>query len=467
MKRLPKPTLESLFVATFALLGLRMGLRPLGDNSLFIHLRTGLDLVRTGQVPRVDPYSFTSGGDPWVVQSWLASAAYGVAERLGGFPGVRVLQGLLYALLAWLVAGLVRTGSPWRTALAGTLAIGLGLVYWSPRPLAFGLLGMAATVLVVERRRPWWWLVPIVWVWVNTHGSFVLGLGWLLLLAVGDRLDRGRGTTEGPPWRPDVLPWIGGFVAGLVVACVNPLGPRLLVFPLAVVSRREAFAHVAEWRSPSFHGAAGTFTLLCLIGVVVVVARSRPRWRDLLPLAAFLLAALAAQRNLPMAGVVAAPILARSLRAGAGAVARRPGIHLAIAGLLGALGALFVALAATTPAFDLEGYPVRAAALVEPGARVATTDIAAGYLILERGDEVRVLMDDRVDLHPVRLAKDYVRLLDGRPDSLDLLEAYGADTVVWETDRALHAQLAASERWRRVGVRDGWAVWVRDGAAGS
>ena len=456
MKRLPPPSLESLFVATFALLGLRIGLRPLGDNSLFVHLRTGLDLVRTGHVPRSDPYSFTSGGDPWVVQSWLASAAYGVVERLGGFPAVRLLQGLLYALLAWLLARLVRTGAPARTALAGALAIGVGLVYWSPRPLAFGLLAAAATVLVVERRRPWWWLLPIVWVWVNAHGSFVLGLGWLVLVAVGERLDGRR--------RPDVLPWLGGFAAGLLVACVNPLGPRLLVFPLAVVSRRESFSHVAEWRSPSFQGAAGVFTLLCLIGIVVVIARARPPWRDLLPLAAFLLAGLAAQRNLPMAGVVAAPVLGRALRAATAPSAedRRPPIHLTIAGVLGALALLFVGLAATQPAFDLEGYPVRAARLLRPGVdTVATTDIAAGYLILEHGADARVLMDDRVDLHPVELAEDYVRLLDGKPDALDLLDRYDPDVVLWETDTALHALLAASGRWRRVGVRDGWGVWVR------
>ncbi|HVF33130.1 MAG TPA: hypothetical protein VM933_08845, partial [Acidimicrobiales bacterium] len=319
----------------------------------------------------------------------------------------------------------------------------------------------AATVLVVERRRPWWWLVPIVWVWVNSHGSFVLGLGWLVLVAIGERLD-GRS-------RPDVLPWLGGFAAGLAVACLNPLGPRLLVFPVAVVSRREAFAHVAEWRSPSFQGAAGVFTLLCLVGVVVVVARSRPPWRDLLPLAGFVLAALAAQRNLPMAGVVAAPVLARCLRpTETVGDDRRPEVHLAIAGVLGVLGALFLALAATGAAFDLDGYPVQAARLVDPGAKVATTDIAAGYLILERGEDARVLMDDRVDLHPVRLAKDYVRLLDGKPDALALLDRYGADAVLWETDTALHAQLAASgSGWRRVGVRDGWGAWVRDGAAGS
>ena len=457
-RRLRAPALESLFVATFALLGLRLGLRPLGDNSLFIHLRTGLDLVRTGHIPRSDPYSFTAAGDPWVVQSWLASGSYGVAERLGGFPLVRIEQGLLYGMLGWLLARLARTGSPWRTALVATLAVGVGVVYWSPRPLAFGLVAMAATVLVVERRRPWWWLVPIVWVWANSHGSFALGLVWLVGLVVGERLDGQR--------RPEALPWLGGFVAGLAVACLNPLGPRLLAFPLAVLPKREVFGEVVEWRSPSFQSATGLFTLVCVIGIVLVVAGARASWRDLLPLAGFVLLALAAQRNLPMLGVVAAPVLGRALQAATSGDDRRPPLHLAIAALLGALAALFVAVAATQPAFEEEGYPVRAARLYERPARVVTTDVAAGYLILRDGDGANVFIDDRVDLHPVRTIEDYLHLLDGRPGALRILDRYDADVVLWETDRPLHAQLDASGRWRRVGARDGWAVWVREPARG-
>lgn len=457
------PSLESLFVGTFALLGLRLGLRPLGDNSLFIHLRTGLDLVRTGHVPRTDPYSFTAVGDPWVVQSWLASLVYGLAERAGGFGLVRLSHGVLYGLVAWLLARLVRTGSPWRTALAGVVAIGIGVVHWAPRPLGFGILGLALTVLVVERRRPWWLLVPVVWVWVNTHGSFVLGLGWLVLVAVGQWLDGDHRRS----WRPPVLPWLGGFVVGLAVACLNPLGPRLLVFPLTVVGRREAFSHVVEWRSPSFQSGRGLFLAGCLVVLVVVLARARPRlgWRDVLPVAGFLGASLVAQRNLPMLAVVAAPVLARALRPEAPAAAdRRPSLHLAIGGLLAALGVLFVVVAAREPAFDLDGYPVAASLLLERGSRVATTDVAAGYLILRRGDEARVLIDDRVDLYPVRVTTEYLELLDGRPGALGVLDRYDVETVLWETDRALHAQLAASERWRRVGTRDGWAVWVRGGS---
>lgn len=457
MTTLRRPSLETLFVATFALLGLRIGLRPLGDNSLFIHLRTGIDLVRTGHIPRTDPYSFTAAGDPWVVQSWLASACYGVAERVGGFEAVRVLHGVLYALLGAMLGRLVRTGSAWRTALAGVLVVGLGIVYWSPRPLVFGLLCLAATVLVVERRRPWWWLLPIVWIWANAHGSFVLGLGWLVLVVAGERLDGQR--------RPDSLPWLGGFAAGLVVACLNPLGPRLLVFPLVVIGRREAFSHVVEWRSPSFQSGTGLLTLLCLVGAVVVLARTRPSWRDLVPVAAFVVAGLAAQRNLPMAAVVLAPVLGRSLRARVPVDVDevRPRINVTIAAVLGALGLLFLVAAAVGAPFELDGYPVRAASALDDlgPVRVATTDVAAGYLILRGREGVHVLIDDRVDLYPVRITEDYLRLRDGRPDAMRVLDRYDPDVVLWETDRALSAQLAASRSWRRVEVRDGWGVWVR------
>ena len=101
--RLRAPSLESLFVATFGLLGLRLGLRPIGDNSLFTHLRTGIDLVRTWHVPTTDPYSFTSGGEPWVVQSWFASLLYGLANEMGHHALI-IEQGVIFARVAAVMA---------------------------------------------------------------------------------------------------------------------------------------------------------------------------------------------------------------------------------------------------------------------------------------------------------------------------------------------------------------------------
>ena len=61
--------------------------------------------------PSHDPYTFTAPGEPWVVQSWLASLLYASAERLGG-PRRRpaASSGVLAALLAGLGWRLLATG---------------------------------------------------------------------------------------------------------------------------------------------------------------------------------------------------------------------------------------------------------------------------------------------------------------------------------------------------------------------
>src|SRR5439155_6280141 len=161
----------------------------------------------------------------WVVQSWLPEWTYGWAHELGGYRLVVVEQAVLMAALALLLGLLARAGTPLRTALAAGIAVGAGAAYWVPRPLMFGLIAMALTVLVVERRRSPWWLVPIMWIWVSSHGSFLLAAGWLAARALGEAADTRA-------WPRHTLRYVGGLAAGLVVSIANPLGPRLLTFPL-------------------------------------------------------------------------------------------------------------------------------------------------------------------------------------------------------------------------------------------
>jgi len=248
------PKMESLFTAAVVLFGFRLGARPIGDNSMFTHLRTGIDMVATGSIPRSDPYSFTAASHRWVVQSWLPEWSYGWAHRLGGYKLVVFEQAVLVALLAWLVVRLARAGSPLRTALAGITAVGVGTALWTPRPLLFGLICMALLIAIVERRRSPWLLLPVVWLWVNSHGSFPLGLAWLGARALGEGLDWRA-------WPRDTLRYVGWFVAGLLVSVANPLGARLLTFPLTLGEKREAFQNIVEWRSPDFSRSGGYFAL--------------------------------------------------------------------------------------------------------------------------------------------------------------------------------------------------------------
>ena len=467
------PRLESLFVAVLALFGFRLGVRPIGDNSMFTHMRTGIDMVAGQGIPRVDPYSATAAGRRWVVQSWLPEWTYGWAHRIGGFELVVLEQAVLCVLLVLVVLRLARAGSPLRTTLAGAVAVGIGAPFWSPRPLLFGLVCMALLVTVVERRRSPWLLVPLVWVWVQSHGSFPLGLAWLGARAVGEWMD----------WRSrphDTLRYVTWFAAGLAASVLSPLGERLLLFPLTVGEKREAFRTVVEWQSPDFQGSAGRFSLVFLALALVVLVRYRVSWRDVVPVVVFLAGALLALRILPVAAIVVAPVLGRALRraedhpgrpattaAGppAGASLR---VHRAFLATIVVAFVFFGASVLTNPPLRLEPYPVRAVAyLDEQGLlasphRLAHQDFVGNYLILRFGVKARVFIDDRVDMYPAKVSGDYRALLGGTPDSTEVLDRRDVDVVLWDRKLALATVLQASGRWTQVFRDDDWVVYRRE-----
>lgn len=464
---LPRATgVEALVLATFALLGFGIGARPLGDNSSFLHLRTGIEILKTWHIPTADPYSFSAHGQPWVVQSWLASVTYGAAYRVAGVHLVVLLDAVLMALLAVVVATLARTGVGPRTMASAGVAVILGALYWSPRPLIFGLVGLGLLVLVVERDHNPWWLVPIMWVWVNTHGSFPLGYAWLGLRLVGEAIDtRSLRRTR---WK-----LAGISVVALAVSAINPLGPKLLAFPFSVGDKQAAFKHIVEWASPNFQTGQGMMTLVFLGLAVIIVGRAKLAWADTLPVAAFLVLGLFSARNLAPFAVVIAPALGRALRptmpsSPAGNDPARRRLNMAAGAALGLLAIVFTASSLSGSGLALAPYPTKAESwlaangLLDPARhRVVSQDWVGCYLILVRGLHGRVFIDDRVDMYPLSVSSDYEALLHGQSNSADILSRYGADVVLWQRKLGLPGILDARGGWRHAYEDRDWVVLTR------
>jgi hypothetical protein len=87
----------------YALL-LALGPRLLNDPDSFWHLFIGRWMVEHLAVPRVDTFSFTMAGAPWIAKEWLSQLLYAGAHALGGWVAVVVLAAaaaaLAFALLA-------------------------------------------------------------------------------------------------------------------------------------------------------------------------------------------------------------------------------------------------------------------------------------------------------------------------------------------------------------------------------
>ena len=193
-----------------------------------------------------------------------------------------------------------------------------------------------------------------MWLWVNTHGSFPLGLAALGLLLVGRWLDRGDARAEARAF--------GWAVAGTLLAAVNPLGPKLLVFPLGLLSNREAFGAIAEWKAPTWHTAGEwLFAVELAVAVLACLARGR-RWRVALPLVVFGAMGLMSVRNVAPTSLVLLPGLAVCLR-GVGSLdgTGRPRVLRPVLAVLVALAVVVPVISlVSSPDTDLEAYPEQA-----------------------------------------------------------------------------------------------------------
>jgi hypothetical protein len=402
------------------------------------------------------------------VQSWLPEWTYGWVYRIGGLRLVVIEQAVLMALLTLVIARLARAGTPLRTALAASIAVGMGAAYWVPRPLMVGLLAMALTIMLVERRWSPWWLVPLMWVWVSSHGSFLLAPAWLAARALGEAFDR-RAVPS------DSLRYLGAMAAGLAVSVLNPLGPKLLTFPLAVGEKQRIFKTIVEWHSPDFQTTAGEFTLLFLVLALIVLMRRGAPALDVVPVVGFLALGLIAQRNLPLAAIVLAPALGRALQvrtaeaAAAGVTPRREPstVNLAFAGIIALAFVIFTAGVYRENPLSVKAYPVAAINFLErsglrgPSHRMAEQDTVGCYLDLRYGRRARVFVDDRYDMFPLSVADDYEDLIKGRPQSLTILDRRRVDVVLWDKSLPLVSTLRATGHWEQVFQKDAWVVLRR------
>lgn len=457
----------TVLVALLVVAGVQLGQRPLNDNSFLTHLATGRLILDRGTIPTTDPYSFSAQGEPWTVQSWLASVAYASLERLGGLTAVRVLIIVLTTVLLLLVWRLTDEAR----SLAGRVLLLVGVVvvandYWSERPALIGLIGVALVLLAARDEMHPAWLIPVMWVWCNSHGSFPFAPVILGLLVVGRWMDRSSPRAE--------MRALAACLVGIAVAVVNPLGWRLLVFPATALDKREAFTSIVEWQAPGWdRPSQWAFAALAVGGLVALGLRHR-RWRSILPTVAFAVAAATSMRNIAPATIVIVASVAPALASlGTLKVDDRRAINRTATVAFSAIAVVFLVVGLAGPDTDLEPFPAEVAAWMEdegltgPDVHVLTSEVAGNYFEARFGpDEVRVFIDDRVDMYPIEVIETYRSLIDPERSAefAETLASIDPTMVVWSDDSALGRWLLdggdEAAAWRVEHRVDGWLVAV-------
>lgn len=445
----------------------RLAMLPLNDNSFFTHLATGRIILDRGSVPSSDPYTFTAAGESWTVQSWLASVAYAGAERLAGAVGIKLLVLVLFTIstaLLWYLSR--RAGSLLLRLLLVAGALAVSSAAWSERPYMIGIIGLALVWLALDGSIPAVVLVPFMWVWANTHGSFVLALALVASYGVGAWFDA-RLEQRRLDHRP-ITHTGAAVVFGSLLAVASPLGFRALLFPVNTVSRSDLLGEIVEWQAPNFDSANQLAYLVLVSAAVWALMRLR-QWRYALPLLAFVMASLTSQRNIAMATVVLVPVIAAAIPpVGTLRSETKPRLGVFVAAVMTALLGLVIAGGLVLPRLGLGGYPTAAISWLGPQGletRTATQDFTGNLIEALDGPERVVFVDDRADMFPPDVLRDFLSLARGKPEWSRILADYEIDQVVWRRADPLGSLLAADRTWRVLFSDSEWVVACRRGAA--
>jgi len=295
-----------------------------GDPDIWWHLRNAEYLLQNHHLPRVDMYSFTVAGHPWINHEWLAEIPYYLAWRAGGLLGIRILEIALLDIifLALLYLCYRASGNSKAAVLAVCYSIFLATVSFGPRTILFGYLYMVILLILLQQfrlrgRAALWAIPPLFCLWVNTHGSWLLGLILFSITVAAGLLQGSWGQVQAERWTPPQLRALLLTGAASVAALfVNPFGPRLVFYPFDLAFRQKLnISHIAEWVSVDFHNMRGKVVLTLLVLLLVSALLRAARWTlaELLLLLFGLYCGLTYIRFLFLLGIVVAPLLARIL----------------------------------------------------------------------------------------------------------------------------------------------------------
>lgn len=490
----------------------------LGDGDTGWHIRTGQWVLAQGRFPHEDLFSFSMQGRQWFAWEWLADVLFALLHDAWGLRALVLLAGVVIAATAALLLRyMVWRGANLLVAILAMLAVcSVSMLHWLARPHMFtwGFLLLTLWLLEADRRRPSrrvWLLVPLVALWVNTHGGFAALLVTVAIYAAGSGAEelwaawerRANADKTGQPWLrlPPGLQRYGA----LLVACsaatlVNPYGWQLHHHIGAYLQSDFILNNVQEFRAPDFRGESlRIFEVVLLLGLLLagrLVARRQIT--QALLIVAWAHAALLSVRHVPLFMIVAAPLLAGELTALIAQGAERGNAWLKILSDIaedyggrsrspseaGPLVVNFVGLAAIAtiavmlgaragdPKWKAEFPAVRfpklaADALGERivGQRLLSTDQWGDYLVYRFHPEFKVFIDGRSDFYDPAIRDEYLALMNGKWGWQRILDKHGFEAALLPASWALTSTLKLDPGWRLV-YDDGAALYFERVAGG-
>jgi hypothetical protein len=450
------------------------------DPDLWWHIRTGELILSTHRWVTTDPYSYTAARAPWMSCEWLGDVFFAVVYRFGGLRGLEVLLVVLASAVVLALYGFatLRSGNCKAAFLVTAVLLALANASFNLRPQMLGYLFLIFTLIALERFRQGKqravWLLPILFlVWVNTHGSWIIGLGTVALYILAGLMNFQIGNLEARRWtnserlRLEIV-----FMLALVAIPITPYGGRLAAYPFTVASSLPiSVANILEWQVMPFNLGGGKIFLALLLGFFLAQVAFRFSWH-LDELLLFLFGTAMAcmhVRFLLLFVPFFAPLAATVLAKWSPAYNKAKDQYLLNFALMA--GVIIATVHYLPSKADMEKrvaeqFPVRALEYLRahsvPGPLFNSYGFG-GYLI-ESG--YTTFIDGRSELfEQIGVLGDYMHITLLKPGALQVLGGYGIQSCLLQRDEPFATLLASLPNWKKVYSDDVSALYVKQNAA--
>ncbi|HEY6120291.1 MAG TPA: hypothetical protein VIV66_10050 [Pyrinomonadaceae bacterium] len=458
--------------------------RPLSDPDFWFHLKTGQYLFQHHGIPRTELFSFTNFGRPWVAHGWLSGAIfYAIYSRLG-LSALVFLFALLTTLAFW-IAFKRSNSHVFIGGFCALLGVWTVLTTIGVRPRVFTLLFASIYLALLNRYAQRgkgiyaiWWLVPLMTLWANLHGGFLIGLALIILTIVGLILD-GLGKQDMRALLRRARTLIMVLIACSVAVLANPFGLRLYTFPISVLMSPVFQSAIVDWVSPNFHEPE-LFPLALLILLTItalVLSPKRPKPSELLFFLATFYSTLRTQRNLSILALVAVPILADHLHswltstrfgrifdkpAAQGSNYRALGLSLLLLLPLGMFASKLKSTVYVFPKQQVLDAPLNAVTYLKEneiwGNTFTYPNIWGAYVLWAL--QLNPVYIDGRDVYPEEFVKEYLGMVSGSADWREPFERYGVRIVIVKPKAILAREIGESPDWQQI-FSDDFAVVFR------
>ncbi|MGA8089564.1 MAG: hypothetical protein WCA10_20000 [Terracidiphilus sp.] len=419
---------------------LNPALESVRDPDIWWHLADARQLTSTHHFMTTETNSFTVGGQPWVNPEWLAELPYWFSYQALHLRGIYLFEWLVtcanLVFMYW--RGCRRSGHAGAAWWAALMAFVLISVNSGPRTIAMAYIAMSAELAILEaaergKTRALWLLPPLFCIWVNLHGSWLIGLALLFLYVLCGAFGVRKGMIEQVAFthaeRNRFLAVLGLSIGALFI---NPYGWRLVWNPIDMMFNQKLnIANVMEWKPLDLTTIAGAaaFAAMCLMVVCNAIQGRKWRVYELAFVFFAWYAALVHMRFLFMAAVLTTPFLAVDLRRAFNLGSDEKTIPAANAVMATAAALVFIFIFPSEKKLDAKlgtFFPMQTLASIQPSWRTFNSDFVGGMMTFESKPD---FIDSRFDIFEHRgVLAAYLQVMYlVRP--LELLDQYKIDHV--------------------------------------